>query len=152
MKRFAALCLGVLALARPAMAQDLDLICKGAMRGMFTERAGGVVMADNQGNAVSGRGSSATYREVPTLAQFRLEGEAAQLNLPQPPTCSICVGERGWRKVKNLEVGPDRIAGKITYGLFSGTSFEIDRRTGIMTSSNGFRGECEAQDLSERKF
>ncbi len=151
MRHLAAL-FGLIGMAASTSAQDLSLICKGTFRGMFTERAGGIVLADNQGNAVSGRGSSATYREVPTLAQFRLEGEAAQLNLPQPPTCSICVGEKGWRKVKDLKVGPDRIAGKITYGLFSGASFEIDRRTGIMTSSNGFRGECEAQDLSEHKF
>lgn len=135
-----------------AAAADMMLICEGAMRGMFKDRSVSGAIADNDGNSVSGGGSSARYGDVPTTAQFRLENDVAQLNLPQPPTCAICVGEKGWRKVQELKVEANRISGKITYGLFSKTTFEIDRRTGIMTSGNGFQGMCGAQDLSVRKF
>lgn len=133
-------------------AQELALICEGSMRGMFRDRAGGALIVDNQGNMASGSGSTSQYRDVPTVAQFQMTTNKVRLNLPQPPTCGICVGEKGWRDVKKLEVTESRIAGKITYGLFSGTRFEIDRRTGIMTTENGFTGTCKPQDLSERKF
>ena len=143
---------GLLMQALPASAQDLALICEGNMRGMFTEKSTGGTIFDNKGNSVSGGASSARYGDISTTAQFRLAGAQAQLNLPQPPTCSICIGEKGWREVKGLKVEPDKISGKIRYGLLSGATFEIDRRTGIMTSSNGYRGTCEAQDLSNHKF
>ena len=138
--------------AAPATAQELSLICEGSMRGMFRDRAAGGVVVDDRGNMASASGSTSQFRDIPTAAQFQMRDSEARLNLPQPPTCAICVGEKGWRDVKDLEITDDRIAGKITYGLFSGTRFEIDRRTGIMTSENGFSGSCEAQDLSERKF
>ena len=148
-----ALAIILLAQAGPAMLpEELLLVCDGAMRGMFKDRSVGGTVSDNVGNSVSGGGSSARYGDVPTTAQFRLEGGAARLNLPQPPTCGICVGEKGWRKVEGLKIEPNLISGKITYGLFSATTFEIDRRTGIMTSRNGFQGVCAAQDLSSRKF
>jgi hypothetical protein len=145
---------GVVALfaTAPAAAQELSLICEGSMRGMFRDRGAGALIVDNHGNMASGSGSTSQYRDVPTIAQFQMTGEGARLNLSQPPTCAICVGEKGWREVKDLAVTESRIAGKITYGLFSGTRFEIDRRTGIMTSENGFTGTCAAQDLSQRKF
>lgn len=145
-------CALVLLSASPATAQELSLICEGSMRGMFRDKGAGAVVVDNHGNMASGSGSTSQYRDVPTIAQFQMTGERARLNLPQPPTCAICVGEKGWRNVKELEVTESRIAGKITYGLFSGTRFEIDRRTGIMTSENGFTGNCTAQDLSKPKF
>ena len=135
-----------------AAAEEMMLICEGSMRGMFKDRSVGVTVTDNSGNGLAGGGSSASYSDVPTTAQFRLEAGSAQLNLPQPPTCAICVGEKGWRKVKELKVEPNQISGKITYSLLYGTAFEIDRRTGIMTSRNGFTGNCVAQDLSVRKF
>lgn len=136
----------------PASAQELSLICEGAMRGMFRDQGASASVFDGQGQMASGSASTSKYRDVPTIAQFEMSQGKARLNLPQPPTCAICVGEKGWRDVKQLEVSDTRIAGKITYGLLSGTSFEIDRRTGIMTSKNGFSGSCEAQDLSKRKF
>lgn len=138
--------------AQAAAAQDLILVCEGAMVGMFTERAGGVVATDNEGNVVSGRSGSSRYAEVPTTAEFQLVGDTARINLPQPPTCAICVGEKGWRDVRDLTVGEDRITGRIRYGLLSGTTFEIDRRTGTMTSRNGFRGECKPISIDERRF
>ncbi|OYX52167.1 MAG: hypothetical protein B7Y97_03210 [Sphingomonas sp. 32-66-10] len=139
--------------AAPATsAQELSLSCEGAMRGMFKDRSAGGMATDNQGNVITGGGSSSRYSDIPTVAQFEMAGGNARLNLPQPPTCSICVGEKGWRNVKQLSVSDTRITGKITYGMFSGTTFEIDRRTGVMTSENGFHGQCKAIDLTKRQF
>lgn len=135
-----------------AAAQELSLSCEGAMRGMFKDRSVGGIATDNRGNVVTGGGNSSRYADIATVAQFQMTGGKARLNLPQPPTCSICVGEKGWRNVKQLSVTDALISGKITYGLFSGTAFEIDRRTGTMTSNNGFRGQCKAIDLSKRQF
>lgn len=135
-----------------ASAQELSLSCEGTMRGMFKDRSISGAVADNRGNMVSGGGSSARYSDIPTVAQFEMTGGKARLNLPQPPTCGGCVGEKGWRDVKQLSVSDARITGKITYGLFSGTTFEIDRRTGVMTSANGLRAQCKAIDLSKRQF
>jgi len=138
--------------AQPALAQDnLSLICEGMFRGNFKDGSAGVVLNGSDGWQ-SGSASSSSYRDIPTIALFRLEAGTASLNLPQPPTCSICVGEKGWRDVKDLEMGDALITGRIRYGIFSATEFEIDRRTGIMTSKNGFTGMCQVQDLSERRF
>lgn len=146
---------GLVAITVPAGAQsppELVLICEGAMRGTFTDDSVGGMVADQDGDFAAGRASSSKYGEVPTTAEFQLTGSEARLSLPQPPTCGICVGEKGWRDVRDLEVDENRIMGRIRYGMFSGTKFEIDRRTGVMTSENGFRGDCTAQDLSEQKF
>lgn len=139
-------------LSTPAAAQELSLVCDGAMRGMFRDKGLSGLAVDDEGNMVSGSASLSQYREVSTVAQFELVDGKARLNLPQPPTCGICVGEKGWREVRDLEVSANRIAGRIKYGLLSGTRFEIDRRTGRMTSENGFAGTCQAQDLSKPKF
>ncbi|MXP27915.1 hypothetical protein GRI58_03645 [Porphyrobacter algicida] len=140
-------------MSQPAFAQaDLLLICKGNMRGMFKDRRVGAVVADNDGHAATGGASSSRYSDIPTTAMFELTNGKARLNLPQPPTCAICVGEKGWREVKDLRIEPDRISGRIHYGMLSGTEFEIDRRTGIMTSKNGFTGTCEKQDATKTRF
>ncbi|WP_370034481.1 hypothetical protein [Qipengyuania mesophila] len=140
----------------PANADDttneLILVCEGAFRGDFKDKGAGGMIIESDGSMTSARGATSRYREIPTVAQFEMRGGSARLNLPQPPTCSICKGEKGWRDVRELSVDPDRITGKIRYGMFSATEFEIDRRTGIMTSRNGFTGVCEAIDLSKRKF
>ncbi|WP_143736853.1 hypothetical protein [Erythrobacter tepidarius] len=137
----------------PVAAQDrLSLICDGAFRGQFKDREVGGAVVTPEGRVYSGGAASSQYGDVPTTALFELEDGTARLNLPQPPTCSICVGEKGWRDVKDLHVNEDKIEGRIRYGLLSGTKFMIDRRTGIMTGDNGFTGMCRAQDLSERKF
>lgn len=152
MKGKLALCALAL-LAQPAQAQEnLSLICEGAFRGQFKDRGAGGSIVTPEGDIYSGGGSTSQYRDIPTIALFRMDSGAATLNLPQPPTCAICKGEKGWRDVKDLSFGEDIISGRITYGLFSGTKFEIDRRTGIMTSRSGFTGMCSAQDLSQRKF
>jgi len=142
----------LLATGQPVMAQDMVLVCNGAMRGLFTDRTAGGALVDADGGVTSARAGTASYGDIPTTAEFRLTGESAQLNLPQPPTCSVCTGEKGWREVRELQVDDTRISGRIRYGLLSGTRFEIDRRTGVMTSENGFRGECALPDLSQRKF
>ena len=122
------------------------------MRGMWTDQSAGGMIADNRGNVVTGGGSTTGYKDIPTTAQFRLLEGKAQLRLPQPPTCGICTGYNKWIDVKELKIDEDRISGKIRYDILTGVSFEIDRRTGIMTSKNGFEGLCEAQDLAQRKF
>lgn len=146
--------LALILASTPATAAEgeLILVCEGVMRGLFTDRTGGGVVLDNRGNTAAAKGGTATYSEIPTTAEFQMNGETARLNLPQPPTCSICTGEKGWREVRDLSVDDDRITGRIRYGMFSGTKFEIDRRTGVMTSENGFRGECHAVSLQERRF
>ncbi|WP_086438232.1 hypothetical protein [Altererythrobacter xiamenensis] len=137
----------------PATAQDrLSLICEGAFRGEFKDRGVSGAVITPEGKVYSGGSASSEYGDIPTIALFELKEGEARLNLPQPPTCSICVGEKGWRDVKDLNISEDEIEGRIRYGLFSGTKFLIDRRTGIMTGDNGFTGMCRAQDLSERKF
>jgi hypothetical protein len=140
----------------PANAEDVSdeliLLCEGNFRGDFEEQGAGGAIFSPDGSVTSARGATSNYRDVPTVAQFEMRNGSARLNLPQPPTCGICKGEKGWRDVRNLSVEPNRISGKIRYGMLSATEFEIDRRTAIMTSRNGFTGICEAVDLSQRKF
>jgi hypothetical protein len=74
---------------------------------------------------------TALLATVPVTAQDRLS--------------LICKGAfRG--QFKDLEVAGAVVTpeGRIRYGLFSGTKFMIDRRTGIMTGDNGFTGICAA--------
>lgn len=140
-------------LSSPVQAQELSLVCEGGNQGQHeTGRTSGV-LSSGDGTLISGRVSSSQYTEIPMTALFRMKDGAAELNLPLAPTCGICKGEGGWRKVKDLVVSEDQITGRISYSLFVGSStFEIDRRTGLMTSRNGFRGQCRAQDLTKRAF
>ena len=148
--------LALLAVASiPALAQapdDLALVCEGVMKGNWKVGSDGALVLGPNGQWVSGSGSTMRYAEVPTQAELRIKENVVELYLPQPPSCGLCTGETGWREVKDFEATEDRFTGRIRYGLLSGTDFVIDRRTGRMTSKNGFDGTCRAVDLSERKF
>lgn len=142
-------------LCLPAAAEapsDLALVCEGAMKGNWKVGSDGALLLGPNGQWQSGSASRMQYAEIPTVAEFRISAGNASMYLPQPPSCGICKGETGWRDVKKLESTEAQFAGKISYGAFSGTTFQIDRRTGRMTSDNGFDGTCRAIDLTERKF
>lgn len=131
---------------------DLALVCEGHMKGTWKVGSDGTLILGPNGQWQSGASSQMRYAEIPTLAEFRITGGVASLYLPQPPSCGMCTGETGWRNVKGFQASESRFRGKISYGAFSSTSFEIDRRTGRMISKNGFDGVCRAIDMGERKF
>ena len=54
--------------------------------------------------------------------------------------------------MRELQVTDRDITGKIKINLLNNSSFRIDRISGRLTSSGGFQGDCEPEDVTRRKF
>jgi hypothetical protein len=54
--------------------------------------------------------------------------------------------------VRELQVSERDIVSKIRINLMNNASFRIDRISGRLTSSGGFQGNCEPEDVTRRKF
>jgi hypothetical protein len=130
---------------------DMLLICQGQTSG---HRAVGTTTAtifDNQGNQVTGNAVSTAPGDVIAVVQFRVRAGQAEMNVPAALTPMFAGGKNGWFKVKKLAFTDDTITGKVAFTFLDNTSFEIDRRTGILTAQ-GFQALCERAELSERRF
>jgi hypothetical protein len=140
----------LLAAAVAAPTENMHLICEGGTARQFpTSTTTGIVATSRGGSAV---GSSVTTEPgyVPMIIQFRLQNGLAELSVPS--YAGIRQGAGGWSKVKSLYVSDGEITGKVSAGMFDSSSFRIDRRTGTISSSGGYQGECRPMDASQRKF
>lgn len=138
--------------ASPALAQDVDLhlICEGATAVQVpTSQTTGVVTTNRGGMAV---GSSVTTEAgaVAMTVQFRIRNGLAELSTPA--YSGVRQNKSGWAKVKDLVTTDDEFAGKVGAGWIGSSRFRIDRRTGTMTSSGGYQGQCRRLEQSERQF
>ena len=141
--------------ATPVIAQqdvpDL-LICHGSSIGEVPDGGSDAVVTDNYGNVITGRQRNVRTAELNFTVQLRLRGAAPRINLPRFAAPDIASSRGGWFRVKNLEIERDYIRGKAVFNFLSASRFEVDRRTGIMTTENGYRGLCEAGDTENRAF
>lgn len=126
----------------------LHLICPGSSTAMAPSRSvtGGVYGSEG---SVTG---SATESELVTkvgTTEFKLENGSATI---RPPMGFVArKGKAGWFPVKNLTVSEDEITGELTVALLETSRFRIDRRTGEITTSGGYRGICSLA-TDTRKF
>jgi len=74
------------------------------------------------------------------------------LSVPAALLPPIHGGKRGEFRVRELQVSERDITGKIKINLLNNSSFRIDRISGRLTSSGGFQGDCEPEDVTRRKF
>jgi hypothetical protein len=124
---------------------EMLLVCTGTtLRSTPTSQTSAMV-TDNSGNMAVGSATSSSIQNAQIQVRLRITGEEGELFVPAGFMNS------GWRKVKKFKMGADEISGKISYWLTQ-SSFRIDRRTGIMTTSNGFEGNCIKEDLQQRAF
>lgn len=139
--------------ASPAHAADeLLLICDGVTyTNVESARTTGAV-ADNQGYSAGASITTTRPGEVPFRVQFRLLDGAARMNVPAFASGGA-KGDANWFPVSNLAVSDSEITGRVKFGFWYGSSnFRIDRRTGTMTTSGGFNGGCQKQDITQRAF
>ena len=129
-----------------ASAQDAPelLICRGTSVGPVRDGSDSTIITDNLGNQLFGTSSSKRTRELDMVVQLRLAGDDPRINLPRIAAPQIASSKGGWYRIKDLEVSRDFIRGKAVFNVFNSSRFEIDRRTGILTSEAGFQGKCEA--------
>lgn len=141
--------------AAPALAKtppDMLLVCDGSTLAMAPDSQTTMGVVDNEGYAATGSAVTSSRADVPFTAQLRIESGEARMSLPAFVAPEISSSKGGWYKVKALVIDDRRITGKVVFNFISSSSFEIDRRTGTMTSAGGFHAQCRAVDLSERAF
>lgn len=131
---------------------DMLIICDGSAVAMAPESTTTMGVTDNQGYSATGSAVTSSPATLAFTAQLRIEGGEARMNLPAFAGPEISSSKGGWYRVKGLSVDDRRITGKVVWNFLSSSSFEIDRRTGTMTSSGGFQGQCHAADLEQRAF
>jgi hypothetical protein len=138
-----------LILAAEVPTEELLLVCDGAVMTDVSADSEGEIY-DNRGNSLHVRGSSSTPGSVPFRVQVRIRGAVAEMNMP--PAAGGTRAADGWRQVKQFTMTENEITGRVRVGLISAASFRIDRRTGLITSSGGYAGQCRKEDLSKRAF
>lgn len=146
-----------LVLAAPAAAQpqpplELNLSCRGEATGLATVGTESYSTANNWGGASTAYGTRQGLVTIDTLISFRLAGGEAMLSVPAALLPPIHGGKRGEFRVRELQVSDRDITGKIKINLLNNASFRIDRISGRLTSSGGFQGDCEPEDVTRRKF
>ena len=141
----------LLATQEAAPLPDL-LICNGSTVAPVTTGSTNAVVTDNRGNIITGRATDSEVREVRATVQFRLNGDDPRMNLPRALQPELASSKGGWFRIKDLVVTDDFVRGKVVLNFLSSTRFEIDRRTGILTSEGGFQGACQSVDTTDRKF
>jgi hypothetical protein len=129
---------------------DLHLLCSGGTSVQVPESVTSAQASDSWGNRASG--SSVTSRPdfVSFDVQFHLVGGVARMVVPPFVLPPVNSAKGGVLAVKNLSVGDTHISGKVNFNFLNSTSFTIDRTTGVMTTSNGFQGECNPMSATRR--
>jgi hypothetical protein len=131
-------------------ALSLLLSCPGSSSGMGVASSTNVIGSNNYGERVNVSGSTRTPMTVEGVVEIRISNGLAEVMIPAQFTLGS--GGTKWRKVKNLSVTDDEISGKISLGLLDSSTFRIDRRSGVLISNGGFRGQCQKVDESKRAF
>jgi len=124
---------------------EMHLVCTGSTLTSTPSGQTSAIVSDSNGNFAVGTSTSNDIKKDVIQVRLRVIGANADFFVPAG------FNNAGWRKVKDLKIGNDEISGKITYWLNKST-FQIDRRTGIITTSNGFEGICKKEDLQKRAF
>lgn len=127
--------ISMLLLAVTPVQEDLHLLCSPGAR--ITDRASEESAAPAP--AIEAAGST----------EFILKDGKASL---KPPMIAYYKGRDGWWEVRELVVTDTEIGGRIKYNMFASDRFRIDRRTGELTSTGGFSGQCRKLEKTERAF
>ncbi|TRD10911.1 hypothetical protein FGU71_02910 [Erythrobacter insulae] len=128
------------------------LVCRASSVASVETGGSSAVVTDSDGSVLTGRSVDTEVREISAVIQLRLNGDDPRVNLPRFLAPQVASSKGGWYRVKDLEMKDDFIRGKVVFNFMQSSRFEIDRRTGILTSGNGFLASCEVADVSERKF
>ena len=143
--------LGMAAPVRAATADEMLLLCDGVAVGTAPQSETTAVVSNNSGDRATGVATTSTSVQVPVTIQVRIANGAGEMNVPTFLLPEMHGGKAGWFKIKQLVVGEAIISGKIQINFLTSGSFQIDRRTGLLTTG-GFTGKCKAASLTERAF
>ncbi|MEN2749321.1 hypothetical protein [Sphingomonas sp. T9W2] len=133
--------------------ETLALRCTGPFTATVATSATTANASDNYGNQANGNSVTSERVTVDAMVEFRMSNGAATLRLPPIAYGSSNLrGARFEEKVDNLVVTDSQISGSARVSLLGKTRFRIDRITGTMTTSGGFRGECTPFDTAKRAF
>jgi hypothetical protein len=144
----------MLAAAAPAVAPagEMNLICRGRGTAMTAVGRETGTVRTNQGYAAQGQNVRESLVDYETTAGFRLTGGVATMRVPNMFLPPIAGGRGGWFKVKDLRVTDSEISGKVAINFMNTPSFRIDRITGELSTQYGFQAQCDAQDVTTRRF
>lgn len=148
----------LVALALPAAAEDLDLICDGA--GTYPQTSNGRATITSPTTGLPGAnlsGSSTSIQNLAASVRVEIRGDSARILMPPAMTPAINNGsEQGWWPVDRLSVSEDEITGRFSLNALNRPRINIDRRAGTIEVDGNFRyyflGDCRAVEASERRF
>lgn len=133
-------------------APDLQLTCVGNVTGAIPVETTSVNAQSAWGSTANASGVRSEIATAEVSVGFRLQGGKAQLRIPSELLPQWRGGKNGWFEVRDLMVSEREITGKVAVNIFMRPTFRIDRYTGELSSSGGFQGKCQTQDVTERKF
>lgn len=142
----------LLAAAVQTPENEMLLICQGETMANINAASTRAQVVTSDGRSAYGTAQTTTPATVPFSVQFRMISGKAEMNVPSMATGGAS-GEANWFPVSNLRISESEISGKVKFGFLYGSSkFRIDRRTGRISTSGGFQGICERQNLAGNKF
>jgi hypothetical protein len=131
---------------------QLQLSCPGSSTGMLVVESASARVTGQAGTTASANGSRSEITTIRGTVNFRLSDGIAEINVPAQFLPTLHGGKAGWFKVKELSLTDDEIIGKVSLNFLNSSRFRIDRRSGMITTSGGFTGECSKMENQSVKF
>lgn len=141
----------VIAAAATGAPADLLLLCRGASVAQVQTSKTEAVVYSPSGSA-TGSASTSEPQSINIETEFELVDGKARMHVPSVASGGAS-GNANWFPVSDLKITQDEFSGKVKYGFLLGSStFRIDRRTGRISTSGGYQGTCEKQEVEKQKF
>ncbi|WP_133243758.1 hypothetical protein [Sphingomonas pokkalii] len=126
----------------------IELRCPGSTTVLAPTKQGSAVVTGPAGTAATAS-VERTAVDSRGVTEFRIEGDKA---FARPPLGFVeRKGTNGWLPVKKLVVTDGEISGMVQVDLLTASRFRIDRRTGELTTSGGFRGVCTKLEANDKR-
>lgn len=139
----------ILLLTPPAT--QLALTCYGTGAARKTEGSS-IYGADSSGNSAWMSVQRDRSEPFGDQVDLRFDGENSRIRMPRVMLPLIRGGDKGWFKLKNVEMTADTITGTAAVNAINRPKVFIDRHTGLL-SINGkaghFTGQCEVFDANQ---
>lgn len=131
----------------------MHLICRGT--GERKVVTAGSAFAFSGGNSASAFGAHQQLSQFGEQLDIDIQGGAGKARVPRRFLPTIHGGEGGWFEVRDLNVTPDEITGKIAISFNQHPNLRIDRRSGAVSLDGkvgAFAGQCEKFDPTQHAF
>jgi len=131
----------------------LHLICRGT--GERKVVTAGTATAFSGGNSATAFGTRQQLSQFGEQLDIDIQAGAGKARVPRRFLPALHGGDGGWFEVRDLNVTPDEITGKIAINFNQHPNLRIDRRSGAVALDGkvgAFAGQCEKIDPTQHAF